>query len=108
MLLTTELLLSLTAHGPAATALIEGCSANRPQLYRELAARCPPDSDPLALEKVALAISNHGRLHRGEPGWEWYDRWCAAHDEAAFVKAIVDYCAQSFLAGAGPRYGRVH
>jgi hypothetical protein len=107
MLLTTRLLLSLRDHGPAVLALIDGCSLHRPQLMDELERRCPMEDDPLAPEKVALAISNHGRLHRGEPGWEWYDRWCAQHDELAFVNAVVDYCALPLPPPGRRAHGRV-
>lgn len=96
MFLTTRALLSLKNHGPAALALIDACSAHNPRLFGELVRGCPIDDDLLAPEKVAMAISNHGRLHRGEPGWEWYDDWCGRYDEVIFVSAVVDYVAASF------------
>lgn len=100
MLLTTRILLSLREHGPAVVELIDACSVHRPALLRTLLERCPVDDGLLAPEKLALAISNHGRLHRGEAGWEWYERWCERHDEAAFVDAVVSYCAADFLEAA--------
>jgi len=92
MLSTTRILLTFRRYGPAAVALIESCEANCPELLQELARRARLDFD-FAPEKLALAISNYGRLHRGENGWGWYESWCAAYDEADFVAAVIDHLA---------------
>ena len=93
MFLTTRVMLSLKPHGPAAIALMDACAVHQPRLYAELVAACHLDEDVLAPERLAIAISNHGRMRRGESGWEWYDAWCAAHDEPVFVDAVVGYVA---------------
>jgi hypothetical protein len=101
MFLTTRVMLSLKAHGPAALALMDHCSAHHPRLYAELLSACRVDDEVLGPEKLAIAISNHGRLHRGEPGWEWYDAWCRRHDEPAFVDAVVSYVANMLQVPSG-------
>lgn len=93
MFLTTRVMLSLKPHGSAALELMDGCAAHQPRLYAELVSACRIDEEVLAPEKLAIAISNHGRMSRGEPGWEWYDAWCMRHDETAFVGAVVGYVA---------------
>jgi hypothetical protein len=92
MLSTTRVLLTFTSYGPAVVALIDSCAAHHPGLFEELARRAPLDADT-APEKLALAISNHGRLHRGETGWDWYESWCVEYDEASFVATVIDHLA---------------
>ena len=92
MLSTTRVLLTFTSYGPAAVALIDRCAAHDPGLLEELARRTRLDAD-VAPEKLALAISNHGRLHRDESGWDWYRSWCAEFDEASFVATVIDHLA---------------
>jgi len=103
MLSTTRILLTFASYGPAAVALIDSCAVHHPGLFDELARRARLDAD-IAPEKLALAISNHGRLHRGERGWDWYQSWCSEYDEARFVDTVIDHLAHRMNAvpeGAG-------